>query len=102
MLEATEKRRITWETTKGSNEYKTAVGENSISVRSCETSGLPDNTKGSTYYSLFLWNKDGENIDMYDELQYYSYYSLKNLYEAARRANLKVEETLEEVLSELN
>ena len=103
LQKATELRKITWENTSGANEYQTIIGENSISVRYHEKTVFLVNVEDVTYYSLLLWNKEGKNIDeLRAEKGDHDYYPLKKLYESARRACGRVEETLDDVLSRLD
>ena len=56
----------------------------------------------ASYVSLLLWNNVGVNIDEIraDTLNI-DFSTLHTLYESARRASMKVEETIDELLSQI-
>ena len=56
----------------------------------------------ASYVSLLLWNNVGVNIDEIraDTLNI-DFSALHTLYESARRASMKVEETIDELLSQI-
>ena len=99
-MDATENHKITWGKTNRENEYKTTLGKNAVSIR-CHTKYGEDEKK-AIFYAMLLWNKEGENIDEYHGGITYTRYSLDSLFEAARRSTLKVEDTLDMILSELD
>ncbi len=100
---STNERKITWEKASGQNEYQVAIGANSVSIKYHPASDFPiagdDNIE---YVSLLIWNSQGENIDeVRANAGSFDYSSLHGLYESARRASMKVEETLDEMLASL-
>ena len=96
---STRERKITWEKGRLYNEYKAAIGNNSVSIE-YDSSIKGEGTRGSV--SLMIWNSKGENIDVIREYVNSSdYFVLFNLYESARRACLKVEDTMDEMIAEL-
>lgn len=101
---ATIARKISWGKTSGHNEYQTAIGTNSVSIRfhpAIDFGVVPDDTR--TYVTMLIYNDKGENIDVITaEKGDYDYGSLFELYECVRRASLKVDETLDEMLAVLN
>lgn len=102
LQKATEDRTISWESTSGSNEYQTMIGENSISIKYHEKLEFIVDPTETTHVSLLLWNKKGQNIDeVKEDKGNLDFKQLYNLYESARRAYSKVDETLDEVLAHL-
>lgn len=96
---STRERKIIWEKGRLYNEYKAAIGNNSVSIE-YDPSIKGEGTRGSV--SLMIWNSKGENIDEIREyVSSYLFDALYNLYHSARRACLKVEDTLDEMISEL-
>lgn len=102
LQKATENRTISWERTSSPNEYQTIIGDNSISIRYHEKLGFIINPSETTYVALLLWNKQGQNIDeVKEDKGDFDFKLLYNLYESARRASCNVDETLDEMLSQL-
>lgn len=101
LQEATDNRKLAWEKTSRENEYQAVVGDNSVSIKYHERNEL-DLFDKTSYVSLFLWNNVGVNIDEIkaDTLNI-DFSALHTLYESARRASMKVEETIDELLSQL-
>ena len=96
---STRERKIIWEKGRLYNEYKAAIGNNSVSIE-YDSSIKGEGTRGSV--SLMIWNSKGENIDeIREHVSSYLFDALYNLYHSARRACLKVEDTLDEMISEL-
>lgn len=100
---STDERKISWEKASGQNEYQAAIGNNSVSLKYHSASDFPIvGEDGKEYVSLLVWNSKGDNID---EVRVYSgmydYGNLHKLYESARRASQKVEETLDEMMAQL-
>ena len=100
---STDNRKILWEKTSGQNEYQAAIGNNSVSIKYHPASDFPiagDDTV--EYVSLFLRNNRGDVIDeLRVTTEQFDYATLHGLYESARRACMKVEETLDEMMAEL-
>ena len=101
---STSERKISWEKTSGQNEYQAVIGKNSVSVKYHPATDFPIMSEdGKDYVSLLIWNSKGENID---EIKVpsssFDYSTLYNLYEKARRACMKVEETLDEMMADLD
>lgn len=99
---STKERRITWVEGRVSNEYKAAIGKNSVSIKYnplTEESMIEEEAKG--YVILAIWNSKGEIIDVMKEGVDFYAYSLYSLYKSARRSCLKVEETVDEMIAEL-
>lgn len=96
---STRERKIIWEKGRLYNEYKAAIGNNSVSIE-YNPAIKEEDTNGSV--SLMIWNSKGEIID---KIRAYSNYdvfdNLYRLYESARRSCLKVEETVDEMIAEL-
>lgn len=99
LVDATENHKVTWEKVSRLNEYKTSFGKETVSIQCRERHG--EDGKIVTSYALLLWNKDGKNIDEYTGGVAGTHYALESLFEAARRSNLKVEDTLDTILSKL-
>lgn len=96
---STRERKIIWGKGRLYNEYKAAIGNNSVSIE-YNPAIKEEDTNGSV--SLMIWNSKGENIDEIREyVSSYLFDALYNLYHSARRACLKVEDTLDEMISEL-
>lgn len=100
---STRERKIIWEKGRLYNEYKATIGNNSVSIEYRPSKTLPNKEKiVNESVSLMIWNSKGENIDVIREYVNSSdYFVLFNLYESARRACLKVEETVAEMIAEL-
>ena len=97
---STDARKITWEETSGGNEYQAAIGNNSVSLKyqSPQDFAITKDDKEG-YVSLFLRNSKGDIIDdVKATAGSLDYSKLYNLYGSARRASLKVEETLDEMM----
>lgn len=104
LKDSTAKRKLVWEKTSRENEYQTAIGGNAISVLYHEKDFISMTLNNDeTYMSLLIWNNKGENID---EVRIkegkYDFDVLKELYDSARRSYMKVEETLDDILSNLD
>ena len=96
---STEDRKTTWRKGRLYNEYKAAIGNNSVSIE-YDSSIKGEGTRGSV--SLMIWNSKGENIDeIREHVSSYLFDALYNLYHSARRACLKVEDTMDEMIAEL-
>ena len=94
---ATEEKNITWEKVKDREWYRVAIGNNAVVVRKrYGKDGV------NTGVSLLLYNNKDEEIDeIYTDSNYVEFCSLNQLYESARRASLRVEDTLDEMLAVL-
>ena len=94
---ATEEKEITWENVKDKEGYRVTIGNNAVVIKKrYGKDGV------ETGVSLLLYNDKGEKIDtIYTGSSYVGFCSLYHLYECARRACLKVEETLDEILAVL-
>ena len=101
---ATEERKITWEKTSSENGYFAEIGVNSVTVNYIPGHSLAIlGGEISERVSLALRNKDGDVIDeVKAETNNYDFHSLYKLYESARRSCLKVEETIDEMLANLD
>ena len=99
-----QKGKISWEKTSGQNEYQAVIGKNSVSVKYHPATDFPIMSEdGKDYVSLLIWNSEGENIDeLKADSSSFDYSTLYNLYENARRACMKVEETLDEMMADLD
>ena len=94
---ATEGKEITWEKVRDLEWYRAAIGNNAVVIK--KRFGK-DGVK--TGVSLLLYNDKGEEIDeIWTGSDYVEFCCLHHLYECARRACLRVEETLDEMLAEL-
>jgi hypothetical protein len=94
---ATEVKEITWEKVKDMEWYRAAIGNNAVTIKKCY-----GKDGSQTGVSLLLYNSKGEEIDeIWTESDYVEFCSLHHLYECARRACLRVEETLDEMLAVL-
>ena len=94
---ATEGKSITWEKVRDKEGYRAAIGNNAVVVR--KRYGKDGVKMG---VSLLLYNDKGEEIDeIWTGSNYVEFCSLNPLYECARRACLRVEETLDEMLAVL-
>lgn len=94
---ATEGKEITWEHVKVQEGYRSAIGNNSVVIKN-----RYGKDGSNTGVSLLLYNDKGENIDeIWTGSNYVEFCCLHHLYECARRACLRVEETLDEMLSVL-
>lgn len=94
---ATEEKNITWEKVEDRERYRAAIGNNAVVVRKrYGKDGV------NTGVSLLLYNNKDEEIDeIYTDSNYVEFCSLNQLYESARRASLRVEDTLDEMLAVL-
>ena len=96
-------RKITWEKASGQNEYQAMIGNNSVSMKyhpALDFTVLGNENK--EYVSLLLWNSKGDNIDeVRAERGQYDFQPLYQLFESARRASMKVDETLDEMMASL-
>mgnify|MGYP007101854681 CR=1 FL=1 len=103
LQKATTERKIEWEKTSGHNEYQAAIGGSAVSIRFNPASDFPMLGEGNKdSVSLLLWNSKGENIDeVKAEQGSFDYIDLHSLYDSARRASLKVEETIDEMMAGL-
>lgn len=94
---ATEEKNVTWEKVKDQEWYRAAIGNNAVVVR--KRYGKDGEKTG---VSLLLYNNKDEEIDeIYTDSNYVEFCSLNQLYESARRASLRVEDTLDEMLAVL-
>ena len=101
LQQATDKRAISWEKTSRANEYQTMIGNNSISVQYYEKADFVIDLENKTHVSLLLW-KDGTNIDeVRADMGETDYITLQKLYDSARRSCMRVDETLDDILSQL-
>ncbi len=100
---ATDKRTIAWEKASGNDEYQAMIGNNSVSIKYHPAADFPVlNSDTENYVSLILRNSNGDKIDeVRIDAKDFDYHALHVLYESARRACNKVEETLDEILSVL-
>lgn len=100
---ATDKRTITWEKASVNDEYQAMIGNNSVSIKYQPAMDLfITGGKSKPNVSLQIHNKDGERIDdISAENDDLGYPALRKLYESARRACNKVEETIDEMLAVL-
>ena len=99
---STKERKITWVKGSAKNEYKAAIGKNSVSIKYnplTKESIIEEEAKG--YVTMAIWNSKGVMIDVMKEGVDYYAFSLYSLYNSARRAYLKVEETVDEMIAEL-
>jgi hypothetical protein len=99
---STKERKITWVEGSAKNEYKAVIGKNSVSIKYnplTKESIIEEEAKG--YVTMAIWNSKGVMIDVMKEGVDYYAFSLYSLYNSARRAYLKVEETVDEMISEL-
>lgn len=101
LFDATEERRIKWETTNVPNEFQTVINKNIVSVRRYECNGASGNSNDKPHYSLYLKNKDGEIIDTYAGGNGYTRNEPEYLYDVVRRSYFKVEETIDDMISVL-
>ena len=101
LLDATEERRIKWETTSVSNEYQTVINKNMLSVRCFPSYDSFGNCSNKPGYALHLKNTAGEIIDTYYGGSSYTRNESEYLYDAARRSYFKVEETIDDMISNL-
>lgn len=94
---ATEGKKIAWEIAKGQEGYRVAIGNNAVAIK--KRFGKDGSQTG---VSLLLYNDKGEEIDeIWTGSNYVEFCSLYQLYESARRACLRVDETLDEILAVL-
>ena len=94
---ATEEKKITWEKVEDREWYHVAIGNNAVVVRKRYGKDVVN-----TGVSLLLYNNKDEEIDeIYTDSNYVEFCSLNQLYESARRASLRVEDTLDEMLAVL-
>lgn len=93
----TEGKEMTWEKVRNLEGYRAAIGNNTVAIM--KRFGKDGSQIG---VSLLLYNGKGEEIDeIWTGLNYVEFCSLHHLYECARRACLKVEDTLDEMLAVL-
>lgn len=101
LLNATSQKTLPWNKTSRENEFEAAVGDNSVSIKRHYKVGNPSGDKD--YISLFIWNRFG---DIVDELRAFSpsedFNSLVSLFEAARLAAIRAENTLDEILADIS
>ena len=94
---ATEGKEITWEKVRNQNGYRAEIGNNAVAIKK---RFRKDGSQAGV--SLLLYNDKGEEIDeIYTDSNYVEFCSLNQLYESARRASLRVEDTLDEMLAVL-
>lgn len=94
---ATEEKKITWEKVEDREWYRVVIGNNAVVVRKRYGKDVVN-----TGVSLLLYNNKDEEIDeIYTDSNYVEFCSLNQLYESARRASLRVEDTLDEMLAVL-
>ena len=99
---STKERKIKWVEGRVYDEYKAVVGKNAVSLGYNSSIGTSINEENAkSYVTMAIWNSKGEIIDVMKEgINHYGF-SLYSLYESARRACLKVEETVDEMIAEL-
>lgn len=95
---ATSRKILPWNRTSREDEYEAAIGDNSVSIKHHHKNGNDEE-----YFSLFIWNKNG---DIVDELRATSpsddYFALSSLHQSATSAALRAEFTLDEILSDIS
>lgn len=101
LFDATEERRIKWETTSVPNEFQTVINKSIVSVRRYECYDALGNCNDKPRYSLHLKNKDGDIIDTYSGGNSGTRNEPEYLYDVVRRSYFKVEETIDAMISVL-
>lgn len=103
LIEGTNLKKVVWNKTSNPKEYQTVIGSGIITV-SCNSS-KPDLLVRykSGDVCLTIWNDNG---DIIDQLKYSitdpGFAQLKNLYDCARRAYLKIDDTISDILRHLD
>lgn len=107
LIEATKDKRIDWQLSINKDEYKTNVGGNSISIKEhvYDPYAIFSDFDKETYAIMSISNISGKEIDSVKgskESSPSDYKTLSNLYEIAKRSYNKVDETLDNILKELD
>jgi hypothetical protein len=103
---ATMSGRITWEVTGARNGFQVKIGKNSVSIVCCDSMKLASLVGGENRDvqsgTLSIINSKGECIDCYSRRnEEPGFEQLRQLFVTIRRRVNKVDETLEEILKEL-
>lgn len=96
LIKGTKLKKVVWEQSSRETEYKTTLGENSVTTDNWD-SGIV------TYVDLGIWNNKGEQVySLSAKKGQDDYKELYNLYSTAKSAYLKVDEVVDDILNHLN
>lgn len=109
LIKATESGKVVWEKTSSKTEYQTKIGDNAVSVGFFDPNDLANIvivaqnfSNYKIHYYLNIYNTKGVQVDNEERgVNDEGYSELENLYHAARRKYLRVDETLDEILNNL-
>lgn len=109
LFEATGEGKVEWEKTSSRAEYQTKIGSSAVNIGFFD----PDDLSNSYYYSpsgatpelfyyLTIFNSEGKAVDSESIKESDSDFEMiKDLYHEVRRKYYKVDETLDDILSNL-
>lgn len=72
LYEATKEKKISWDPTSRTNQYKTDLGKNSITIRKHESTGfgIKTNIEDGNYVVLAIWDWSGKEVDEIKGIKY--------------------------------
>ena len=98
LILGTNMKKISWKKTSRQTEFQTSVGSGTIT-----TDNWKDDTTDMTYVDFVIWNDEGEAIDSISAFKGdEDYDSIMQLHECARRAYLKIDETINDIMNHLD
>ena len=103
LTDSTVRGTVTWRKTSGKDEFKAAVGKNAVAVFWHEFDSYriePEDKE--EYYAISIFNSSGQEIDDYRQyVKQNPKGEISALFEAARRSYYKIDQTIDEIISEL-
>ena len=98
LILGTNMKKISLKKTSRQTEFQTSVGSGTIT-----TDNWKDDTTDMTYVDFVIWNDEGEAIDSISAFKGdEDYDSIMQLHECARRAYLKIDETINDIMNHLD
>lgn len=96
LIKGTEMKKVVWEQSSRNSEYKTTLGDNSITTDNWNEGIM-------TFVDFSIWNNKGEQVySVAARKGQDDYKELYNLYSAAKSAYLKVDEVVDDILKHLD
>ncbi|MCS2337932.1 hypothetical protein [Bacteroides sp. BFG-606] len=98
LILGTNMKKISWKRTSRPSEYQALIGSGAITV-----DNWTEDFNGLQYVDLVIWNDEGERIDRLQATEdEEDYASIMEIYECARRAYLKIDETINDIMNHLD
>ena len=103
LTDSTARGTVTWRKTNSIDEFKAAIGKNAVAVFYHEYCKYePEEVDRSEYYSISIINSSGQEIDDYRQYTKLNPKGeISTLFEAACRSYYKIDQTIDEIISEL-